>query len=251
VHLKMTSSGLLIVASLFFYGHLVSPMKLDISIFRQQQEMQDPASSPEEVPCLTIQVIFEKNTELHRLHGDVIDGTYTLREGETTNGKPDWVHSGEEYAMWYGSWGHWIIGLVSDRGENGGTIVSLRYTELSSPLKETEWQYYVSNRNTFETTMDIAMVCKKAPTKVIPNVQPKKGDVQYKESSEKCQKQLNEKQCKSVAESEKYSWRGSGDWSDYSPDCFVYTDGDVFFNENSLSIAKLGTKKFLCLNVSL
>jgi hypothetical protein len=44
VHLKMTSSGLLIVTSLFFYGHLVSPMKLDISIFRQQQEMQDPAS---------------------------------------------------------------------------------------------------------------------------------------------------------------------------------------------------------------
>ena len=110
-------------------------------------------------PCATIQVEFASSANDLRRKQSGVPGTYTLRQGKSTNGKPDWISSDGKYAIWwmnlYG--GKWYIAEVVHRGANIADLLSP--AGYSSPDQGMKWQWYDHTAKWMPATDDISVIC--------------------------------------------------------------------------------------------
>ena len=114
--------------------------------------------------CPVIQVELEAtNTDLRKHCFRA--GNYTLRDGKTTNGKPDWVSNDGSNSIWYISNGnYWAIGSTNHRGSSNIGLVT-EIANLSSPVHESKWHFYYYYWR--QATNDIRIKCAKGIFKLL------------------------------------------------------------------------------------
>lgn len=107
----------------------------------------------------------ESATELRRkLSG--IPGTYTLLQGESTNGEPVWESSdGGKYAIWWmAAYTQWYIGETKYRGKPYAELLSPR--GHSSPVdRGMKWKRAdIDKGKWMPPTNDISVICSSGPS---------------------------------------------------------------------------------------
>ena len=99
-------------------------------------------------------------TELRRKQCGMAE-TYTLRKGETTNGKSDWISSDGKKSIWYSkSTTMWMVGFTNKRGIDDAELLSP--VGYSSPVGQSMKWMWTDNYNGGKWspyTTDIRVIC--------------------------------------------------------------------------------------------
>ena len=110
-------------------------------------------------PCVTIQVEFANSAKELRRKQCGVAQTYTLRQGESTFGKPYWISSDGKKAIWYAPNTKWLISGTQDRGSTNAEVISP--SGYSSPVDQSiKWKWYDNdNRKWMPYTTEITVIC--------------------------------------------------------------------------------------------
>ena len=103
-------------------------------------------------PTVLIQLSGKVKTQIGEYAGE-----YTLRVGETTNSKEDWISADGQSAIWY--YNEWKVGLVSDRG-TGTSDMTMTNSQISPGDTGNKWIYHNGDTWITEPGDDVQVMCK-------------------------------------------------------------------------------------------